>query len=68
MRAVSGRFPDPRPLRRLQAATLALIAIAALVTLLIDRRPAELRWGAAVGVAALIVVIIVITRRRRAGR
>lgn len=58
-------FPDARPLRRIQAATAALIAIAAAVTLLSDKRPAEVRWGAAIGLIVLIVAIFVITRRRR---
>lgn len=58
-------FPDPRPFRRIQAATAALIAAVAVLTLLSDSRPAEVRWGAAIGVVALIVAVFVITRRRR---
>lgn len=58
------RFPDPRPLRRIQAATAGLIAVAAVVTLLSDSRPAEVRWGTLVGLAALAVVVAVVLRRR----
>jgi hypothetical protein len=58
-------FPDPRPLRRIQLATAALIAVAGAVTLLSDERPAVVRWSAAVGIAVLIVVVWAITRHRR---
>src|SRR4051794_1256770 len=47
-------FPDPRPLRRIQLATAALIAVAGAVTLLSDQRPAVVRWSAAVGIGVLI--------------
>jgi hypothetical protein len=57
-------FPDPRPFRRIQAATAALIAVAAVVTLLSGERPAAVRWGAAVGIGVLILIIWVITRSR----
>jgi hypothetical protein len=59
------RFPDPRPLRRLQLATLALIVIAAVITLTSGSRPAEVRWGTLIGLAALILVVLWATRRRR---
>jgi LPXTG-motif cell wall-anchored protein len=62
------RYPDQRPLRRLQLATVALIAIAALVTLLSGSRPAEVRWGTLVGLLALIAVVLWATRRRRRTR
>jgi len=58
-------FPDPRPLRRIQAATAVLIAGVAVLTLLSDSRPAAVRWGTAIGLVVLIVTIYVITRRRR---
>ena len=58
-------FPDPRPFRRIQAATAALIAGVAVLTLLSDSRPEAVRWGAAAGLLVLIVTIYVITRRRR---
>jgi hypothetical protein len=61
-------FPDPRPFRRIQAATFALIAIAAAVTVLSDSRPAEVRWGGAIGIGVLILTIWLITRRRRSHR
>jgi hypothetical protein len=57
-------LPDPRPFRRLQAVTAALIAVAALVTLLSDRRPAEVRWGAIAGIAVLTLVVLILTRLR----
>ena len=57
-------FPDPRPLRRIQAATAALIAIVAALTLLSDERPTAVRWSAAVGIGVLIVVVWAITRHR----
>ena len=59
------RFPDPRPLRRIQAATAALIGIVALITLLSDARPSEVRWGTLVGLAALAVAVLATLRRRR---
>lgn len=62
------RYPDPRPLRRLQLATVALIVIAALVTLLSGSRPAEVRWGTLIGLVALILVVLWATRRRRTRR
>jgi Flp pilus assembly protein TadB len=62
------RYPDPRPLRRLQLATIALIVIAALVTLLSGSRPAEVRWGTLIGLVALILVVLWATRRRRTRR
>lgn len=58
------RFPDPRPLRRIQAATAALIGVVALITLLSDSRPSEVRWGTLVGLAALVVAAALILRRR----
>jgi hypothetical protein len=62
------RFPDPRPFRRIQLATVGLIAIAVVLTLTSGSRPAEVRWGAAIGLAALAVVIYLITRSRRSRR
>lgn len=59
------RFPDPRPLRRVQAATAALIAVAALGTLLSDSRPSEVRWGTLIGLGVLVVVVAVVLRRRK---
>jgi LPXTG-motif cell wall-anchored protein len=59
------RFPDARPLRRIQAATAGLIGLAAVVTLLSDSRPAEVRWGTLVGLAALAIVVAVVLRRRK---
>lgn len=59
------RFPDARPLRRIQAATAGLIGLAAVVTLLSDARPDGVRWGALVGLGALLVVVAVVLRRRR---
>ena len=59
------RLPDPRPFKRIQAVTAALLVGAALVTLLSDQRPSEVRWGALVGVALLIAGIALVTRRRR---
>jgi hypothetical protein len=58
-------FPDPRPFRRIQAATALLIAVAAAVTLLSDERPATVRWSAVAGIAVLILVVWWITRHRR---
>lgn len=64
------RFPDARPLRRIQAATAGLIALAAVVMLLSDSRPSEVRWGTLIGLVLLVVAVAVILRRRRrtAGR
>ena len=59
-----GLFPDARPLRRIQAATAALIGVIALITLLSDSRPSEVRWGTLAGLAVLIVVVAVVLRRR----
>ena len=61
-------FPDQRPLRRIQAATAALIAIAAALTLLSDERPEAVRWSAAVGIGVLIIIVWAITRHRRPRR
>ena len=58
-------FPDPSPLRRIQAATAGLIALAAVVTLLSDSRPDEVRWGTLIGLVALVAVVAVVLRRRR---
>ena len=57
-------FPDARPLRRMQGVTFALIALVALVTLLSDSRPAEVRWAALAGVAVLVVAVAIVLRRR----
>jgi hypothetical protein len=62
------RFPDPRPFRRIQLATVALIVIAGLVTLVSGSRPAEVRWGTIIGVLALIAVVLWATRRARTRR
>ncbi len=61
-------FPDPRPLRRIQAATAILLAVVAALTLLSDERPATVRWGAAVGIGVLILIVWGITRHRRPRR
>jgi hypothetical protein len=58
-------FPDPRPFRRIQLVTVALIAAAALITLTSDSRPGAVRWGTIAGVAVLAVAVWLITRRRR---
>lgn len=58
------QFPDPRPLRRIQAATAALIGVAGVVTLLSDSRPTEVRWGTVIGLGVLVLVVLVILRRR----
>ncbi len=58
-------FPEARPFRRIQAATALLLAVAAVVTLLSDERPAAVRWSAAVGVGVLALVIWLLTRERR---
>ena len=62
------RYPDPRPLRRVQLATLALIVVAIVLTLTSGSRPAEVRWGTLAGLVALTVVVFVATRRWRARR
>ena len=61
----SDPFPDPRPFRRIQAATALLIAVVAAVTLLSDERPAAVRWAAAIGITLLLLAIWWITRHRR---
>jgi LPXTG-motif cell wall-anchored protein len=58
-------MPDPRPFRRIQLITAVLLVGAVLITLLSDRRPSEVRWGAAVGVVLLIAGIALVTWRRR---
>jgi hypothetical protein len=60
------RYPDPKPFRRLQLATVALVVAAAVITLTSGSRPAEVRWGTLIGLAALILVVLWATRRRRA--
>ena len=60
-----GPYPDPRPLRRVQAATAILLAVVAALTLLSDERPAAVRWSAAVGIGVLILIVWALTRRRR---
>ena len=62
-----GRYPDPRPLRRVQAATAILLAIVAALTLLSDERPSAVRWSAAAGIGVLILIVWAITRHRRPG-
>jgi hypothetical protein len=62
------RYPDPRPLRRIQLATAGLIVIAGLVTLLSGERPAALRWGTLIGLIALVLVVLLVTRVRRGRR
>jgi MYXO-CTERM domain-containing protein len=59
------RLPDPKPFKRIQWVTAALLAVAALITLISDERPSEVRWGTVAGVALLIVGIALVTRRRR---
>jgi hypothetical protein len=59
------RFPDPRPFRLIQLATVGLIAVAVVVTLTSGSRPAEVRWGTLIGLAALALVVYLITRSRR---
>ncbi len=59
------RFPDPRPLRRIQLVLVALLVVAGLVTLFSGERPAAVRWMAAVGLLVLIAAVWWITRRRR---
>ena len=39
------RYPDPKPFRRIQVATVALIVLVAVLTLTSGSRPAEVRWG-----------------------
>jgi LPXTG-motif cell wall-anchored protein len=58
-------LPDPRPFKRIQAITAVLLVGAALITLLSDQRPSEVRWGAAIGVVLLIAGIALVTWRRR---
>jgi hypothetical protein len=58
------RYPDPRPLRWIQLATVALIVLVAVLTLTSGSRPAEVRWGTLIGLAALILVVLWATRRR----
>jgi hypothetical protein len=60
------RYPDPKPFRRIQLATVALLVFAAVITLTSGSRPAEVRWGTLIGLAALILVVLWATRRRRA--
>jgi hypothetical protein len=62
------RFPDARPLRRIQLATVVLIAIAVVLTLTSGSRPAEVRWGTLIGLALLTAVVFLGTRRHRARR
>lgn len=62
------RFPDPRPLRTIQLATVGLILIALVLTLTSGSRPAEVRWGTLIGLALLTAVVFLTTRRRRARR
>jgi len=57
-------LPDPRPFRRIQAVTAALLALGLIVTLTSDRRPAEVRWGTLIGVALLALGVFLVTRRR----
>ena len=58
-------LPDPRPFKRIQLITAALLVGAVVITLLSDRRPDEVRWGAAAGVVLLIAGIALVTWRRR---
>jgi hypothetical protein len=58
-------LPDSRPFKRIQLVTAVLLVGAALITLLGDNRPSEVRWGAAVGVVLLIAGIALVTWRRR---
>ena len=62
------RFPDPRPLRRIQLATAGLLVVGIIIALTSGSRPAEVRWGTLVGVVALTVVVYLATRRRRSRR
>jgi membrane protein implicated in regulation of membrane protease activity len=59
------RYPDPRPLRLVQLATVALILIVVVLTLTSGSRPAEVRWGSLAGLIALTLVVF---RRWRARR
>ena len=52
------RYPDPKPFRRIQLATVALIVLAAVLTLTSGSRPAEVRWGTLIGLAALTVLVL----------
>ena len=58
------RYPDPRPFRRIQLATVALIVLVAVLTLTSGSRPAEVRWGTLIGLAALTVLVLATWRRR----
>lgn len=58
------RFPDPGPFRRIQGVTAVLIVGVILITLTSGSRPAEVRYGALVGVALLVVGIAVAIRRK----
>ena len=58
------RYPDPKPFRRIQVATVALIVLVAVLTLTSGSRPAEVRWGTLIGLAALTVVVLATWRRR----
>ena len=58
------RYPDARPFRRIQVATLALIVVVAVLTLTSGSRPAEVRWGTLIGLAALTVLVLATWRRR----
>ena len=51
------RYPDPKPFRRIQVATVALIVLVAVLTLTSGSRPAEVRWGTLIGLAALTVLV-----------
>jgi type VI protein secretion system component VasK len=62
------RYPDPRPLRLVQLATLVLILIVVALTLTSGSRPAEVRWGSLAGLIALTVLVFLATRRWRARR
>jgi type VI protein secretion system component VasK len=62
------RYPNPRPLRVVQLATVALILIVVVLTLTSGERPAEVRWGSLAGLIALTVVVFLATRRWRARR
>ena len=62
------RFPDPRPLRRIQLATAGLLVVGIIIALTSGSQPAEVRWGTLVGVIALTVVVYLATRRRRSRR
>ncbi|MGD9696325.1 MAG: hypothetical protein AB7V42_11790 [Thermoleophilia bacterium] len=59
------RYPDPGPLRRIQAVTAVLIVGVIVVILLSDKRPAEVRYGTLIGVAVLVVAIAIAIRRKK---